>query len=887
RWILANENLAPGDIVYVESGDYPLATPLEFSSGDEGDEDDPISIIGVDGEVLLNGGGMENCLVISGDYLRIENFSFTNANGSGVLITGNHDTVQDGRSFSNGGDGIEVTGDYATIRNMLVYGNGEAGVHLFTSHHSILKNNTCSGNGTREVFLEDEPVNALHPERPVGSTYARLRNNILDAAGPGRFAIFLDEFSQTEFSSDYNLFYTSGGAAAGYWNSATQTTFSDWTGSSGQDFNSIAGDPLYVGGGNYRLQSTRGSYKGGVWSADTNNSPGLDRGDPADISFYESAPHGDRVNLGAYGNSIEASWAIGSTFGTNYYVNDSSPDWDYYCTTGGLPWPVHNGLSPDSPLDSIQAVIDAYSLWPGDTVYVDTGLYLLDGPLSFPRSGEDANPITVAGSPRGTFLDGRGTIARGFDLTSNRHITLANVTLINAREYGIYADSAYFLKLAQTGARGANIDGYFIYRSASIRLDGCASSYHGRHGFYMPLLSNQTANLSGCRAENNAGNGIYLFRCLNSTVADCSSRNNFGKGFALENLYGTTTITDNQAIGNLNRGFSVEAASSSITTLLDGNFAQGNGEEGIYIASPNDSRITGNRATGNTKQGFRIYASLNTQILDNVSYLNQNFGFQIERSGGSFLLNNTSYKNGGEIKLVADISNTDLTIRDNTLWASGAGNYALRFGVGDPATLDWKSNYNCIYVTAGAYTGWLSGPGAAGRDFPTLSDWHIISALDGDSIAYDPVFVDPGNGDFHPQSPLGSYHNGYWTTDPNASPALNQGQIYLATSALTADIFPASPYIDLDDGTDFTATTGRVEINGNIISYTGKTGNRLTGVGGISTTHLSGSPVFQPVGSDYTREPGPNGERIDIGSAGGTQKASLALIKTLPILRPL
>lgn len=883
RWILENTDLTPGDIVYVDSGNYALDSPLKFLPADSGDKEDSIQIIGVGGEVLLDGSGFDNCLEITGDYFHLENFSFSNAGQSGLLVSGDHNTIQGGRSFNNGKDGIEVTGDWSIIKNMLVFGNGEAGIRLFTAHHCTLESNTCSGNGTFEVRVEDEPVNPRHPERPVGSTHTSILNSILDTNGAGRFALSLDEISQTGFASDYNLFQATGGASIGYWDSTTRSSFSDWTGASGKDFNSISGDPLFAGPGDYHLQSTRGSYHGGSWSADPDNSPGLDRGNPDSPAFYEPAPNGGRINLGAYGNTVEASWSS-STHGTNYYVNDLSTEWDYYCSTAGLPWPEHSGLSPNQPLNAIQGVIDNYSLNPGDTIYVDTGSYYLSAPIKLPKNGLAGSPITIAGSPQGTIIDAQVTASSCLELTNQSYISLANLTLLNVQNYGFYASGAHYLRLAGITTRGASLDGFYIFRTDQARIIDCASSDQGRHGFYFSMTaSTQGLEMLNCLAERNGGSGILLNAGTGNSISGSTFRSNASHGLQIATAHGTTSVTDNTASNNQQRGFFLSGHPTSTRFIIDANLAQNN-ECGFYVTAPTGSRVTGNRTSENIQEGFYFIGSAKAEILGNLSFLNGGSGYRLDRCPGSFLLNNIGYKNAGEANLVFNIANTDITIRNNIFWAAGAGNHAIQMAVANPADYSWRANYNCLLADEGAYIGYLGGPP---RDFATLFNWQVASGQDGASINYDPVFVDADGEDFHIQSPLGSYHNGYWNPDLNASPCLNQGQVYLAVSTLANNIFPASPYIDLVDATDFSAATDLIEINGNIISYTGKIGNRLTGVAGITAIQTAGSGAFQPIGSDYTREPFPHGERIDIGAYGGMEEASISLRKTLPIIQPL
>lgn len=68
-------------------------------------------------------------------------------------------------------------------------------------------------------------------------------------------------------------------------------------------------DPLFANpaAGDYHLRSTGGRYTPSGWVVDASNSPAIDAGDPAADFSQESAPNGGRINLGAYGNTTQAS----------------------------------------------------------------------------------------------------------------------------------------------------------------------------------------------------------------------------------------------------------------------------------------------------------------------------------------------------------------------------------------------------------------------------------------------------------------------------------------------------------------------------------------------------------------------------------------------------
>ena len=74
-------------------------------------------------------------------------------------------------------------------------------------------------------------------------------------------------------------------------------------------------DPLFAAPGDYHLKSAEGRWNpnanagAGGWVLDTVTSPCINGGDPASDWSKEPFPHGRRTNIGAYGNTAEASKA--------------------------------------------------------------------------------------------------------------------------------------------------------------------------------------------------------------------------------------------------------------------------------------------------------------------------------------------------------------------------------------------------------------------------------------------------------------------------------------------------------------------------------------------------------------------------------------------------
>jgi len=80
------------------------------------------------------------------------------------------------------------------------------------------------------------------------------------------------------------------------------------TGNLGGEGN-IGADPCFANavGNDLHLESLAGSWNGREWVTGTLHSPCIDAGDPVAAYTNESAPNGGRINMGAYGNTVEAS----------------------------------------------------------------------------------------------------------------------------------------------------------------------------------------------------------------------------------------------------------------------------------------------------------------------------------------------------------------------------------------------------------------------------------------------------------------------------------------------------------------------------------------------------------------------------------------------------
>lgn len=179
---------------------------------------------------------------------------------------------------------------------------------MATIDHNILHHNTASSLGggvacivTGEVQLTNNTLVANQADKGGGIAAgpATTIRNCIVAFSPGGGGICayppLDEPS---------VYFTDcfGNLAENYLQFLASPT-----GTNGN----ISADPLFadVVGHDYHLKSTGGRWDPTWtrWVIDRVHSPCIDRGNPADAFADEPAPNGDRINMGAYGGTIEAS----------------------------------------------------------------------------------------------------------------------------------------------------------------------------------------------------------------------------------------------------------------------------------------------------------------------------------------------------------------------------------------------------------------------------------------------------------------------------------------------------------------------------------------------------------------------------------------------------
>lgn len=207
----------------------------------------------------------------------------------------------------NKGHGINSSYGLVATNNLLIRNGASAGYYnLVLPNGGVCKNNTLVGSNG--VYVAD-----------AGGV--QIANNIIWTRGPGMTAIYVAN-PPGSMTSDYNDIYVTDGAVAGNW-LGPRATLSSWQQVSLRDTHSISVDPRFVDGvANFHLRSTAGSFRGtaftapsgGSFVADADLSFCVDGGDPAAGFAQEPAPNGGRLDLGAFGNTPDASLTPANRF---------------------------------------------------------------------------------------------------------------------------------------------------------------------------------------------------------------------------------------------------------------------------------------------------------------------------------------------------------------------------------------------------------------------------------------------------------------------------------------------------------------------------------------------------------------------------------------------
>ncbi len=861
--------------------------------------------------VFGNTNGIQASGAVSVDGNRVYNQLDT-----GIVVTS---TPVERNVIYNNQSGVRASS--STVRNNLVYANSQRGVQV---------------DGTSQVLNNTIHQHAGEVLRASNAPGTQVLNNILWANGAGSFAMVVTSETTPTIVTDYNLFYLTAGGQAGVWGTGTAGDLARLQLTSGKNPNSLSADPLFVdadGADNvlgysntsndgrdddFHLQSPFGSFKGGAfapvatgsgtgvpaalvgaYSNDVNQSPAIDAGRPGDSFVNEPAPNGNALNIGAFGNTSQASksptsyvnvlspnggevWIANQTYPirwnahdlntvgvtytiellqagnpalvlatsavgsglfswqvpanlapannysirvtrndvsglvdtsnsnltivgptTTYYINDNSTSNDAYTTAIGND--SNDGLTPATPMASLQALLTLRDLGPGDTVFVDAGTYNLTSDIQILSNDSGVTIVGVPNTPTSKTIFNRGAVAgsNAFVLNNADNVTLRNFEVTGAGSVGIViSNDSDDVSILDSRLYGSNIQ---VSGDATSDRTRIAQSIFGGQ-----TTRRQHFNLAGSSAlvefnnfSRGGGGGGGSTSMTLSGAASIFRNNEAVDDGVFSPARPFTTESDRIIVrDNLFRDSQASALSSFNGELIESNTFRNLRNPGapnppIAISS---SAIVRNNTIYDTDIAFSggglfennrvfnnnvgVITGTNARIIGNQIYDNvlgiRSFG------NGDQILNNVLIRNDTGIQLT---TGSLVTISSNTL-VQPVGN-AIEFNTGT----NGQFLNNIFSVDSGIVFSAPTGATITGSDYnhfqlggsalianlngqivSDASAWYYAFGYDKNSASGDPQFVDldgPDNklGFDRGNGILASYFN---TIDFSGSPVLQR-----------------------------------------------------------------------------------------------------------------
>ena len=427
--------------------------------------------------------------------------------------------------------------------------------------------------------------------------------------------------------------------------------------------------------------------------------------------------------------------------GHDYYLNDASQTGDTLTTAVGNN--ANSGKSPSAPMFTLQALLDAYNLDPGDVIHVDAGTYTLlrnitlvnqdsgvkiEGPAigtaTFNRNDvgsssyyvaelQNADNVTfsrlsLTGAVIGIYA-ASGSDSDGFQLLNSQVYanqtaglqvgnTNDSLTVSGSEFYGIAGgsssdDQTFGIEFPSGGDDISLLNNtvhdngiYGIYVAAGLRTLVQGNTLFGNR--YGVLASNSSAapnqtHITGNVAHDNSDTGLYLSGP--GIIASGNTAFNQHSGTGAGILTGSATVQNNVVYSNL-YGIYDQGAST-----ISGNRAFNNSTAGLYLTGSN-TQVVSNQVYSNSV-GIKTAFSFTGLIADNVVYANTNQGLLIESGQNTEkeIVSNTIYQPVGDAIRI-DSTTLAVRLRDNIVWVESG--YDINVAADSQAGVE--SDYNLL-----------------------------------------------------------------------------------------------------------------------------------------------------------------------------------------------
>lgn len=732
-------DLEPGDVVYVDTGNYAYNIDTLIGELDSGVSTNPVIFRGstnlaFGGTVLdrITGQGAP-LMVDKAEGLDFRNMVFRNGQYGVLLELCKSITVRNSQMVNNLDDGIRIAGSTETrVLNNLLWNNGINGIHvvllqkgaLFSTGSVSAINNTIWGN----------PNGIRLGLGGAGEAY----NNLIQANGPGSRIIYMAE-GVTNILSDYNAFYRQAGALVAERDSnfGGNTFFGrlqDWQAERGNDLHTLTHDPLLADAltGDFHPKSATGRFLNNgsvVTDAPGIFSPLLDTGNPASIWTNESSPNGQRINIGHYGNHIQASRSRTNGWLLALTLNDggrlAGPSNRVYWAAGG--WPTTATVRVELANDGVDFQVIA------SNVNVYAGSINLD---------VSARPVT--------------------SLAKWRVVSEADETVIDPIESPFVIKNTCLTIYVNDGSTWGDV---FCAVSGSSTNSGLSTNAPMSD----PEMALSMFPLGPCDVVYIDTGVYYITNTLGVQL-----------GLIGDDLKSGSVSEPIRIVGSTNL-----AAGGALLVATPG------AENAMRIINTEYVQLQHLRFTGGATNGLQLKGSENIRVLDCDAYDNK-IGFSSEDGLGSDFSRCAAWSNT-QWGLSAKGQYSEVVWRNGVLAGNGQGAIQHLYG---PLTVSnsilvaasnsllysinssfaaSRGDYNLYWPTTNNTI--LMRDTFTSVNYPSVRSWQIARGMDSNSFVSDPLFADPATGDFHLQSRRGRYDPvfGTFVTDTQTSWAIDAG----------------------------------------------------------------------------------------------------------------
>jgi predicted outer membrane repeat protein len=254
-----------------------------------------------------NGGGISSNVLayISHTIMKFNNCTFrrntSNSNGGSIYNYGTDSTLMNCKFIENsgrvGGGIYNYESNTILIQNTFKDNTAEFGGGIYNLSSLNMKYCLFIGNSANSGSGIDNLSNAIINQSTFGGNMPKDNNCITLNSRGSRLNInncIIRGNISAEYYSDIMINYSD--------------IENEWL---GYGTGNINADPLFAdpNNGDYHLKSQAGRFdqKTQSWVIDTVTSPCIDAGDPGSPVGSEPAPNGERINMGYYGGTSEAS----------------------------------------------------------------------------------------------------------------------------------------------------------------------------------------------------------------------------------------------------------------------------------------------------------------------------------------------------------------------------------------------------------------------------------------------------------------------------------------------------------------------------------------------------------------------------------------------------